>query len=195
MADLNMFPELLQRVRTGDDQAAMELVRRYEPLIRREVRIHLRDRRLSRLLDSMDVCQSVLGSFFVRIAAGQYDLERPEQLLALLVKMTRNKLVSAARRGQAQQRDLRRNSPLGEAELAEVEDPGPSPSRMIEGQDLLARFQRGLTEEERRLADLRSEGMSWPQIAERLGGTAQARRVQFSRAVERVTREMGLDAD
>src|SRR6516164_2699181 len=133
MADLNMFPELLQRVRTGDDQAAMELV-----------------------------CQSVLGSFFVRIAAGQYDLERPEQLLALLVKMTRNKLVSAARRGQAQQRDLRRNSPLGEAELAEVEDPGPSPSRMIEGQDLLARFQRGLTEEERRLADLRSEGMSWP---------------------------------
>src|SRR6516165_6149239 len=183
MADLNMFPELLQRVRTGDDQAAMELVRRYEPLIRREVRIHLRDRRLSRLLDSMDVCQSVLGSFFVRIAAGQYDLERPEQLLALLVKMTRNKLVSAARRGQAQQRDLRRNRPLSEAELAQVEDPSPTPSRNIEGRDLLERFLRRLSEEERRLADLRSRGLSWPQIAEQLGGTAQARRVQFSRAV------------
>jgi RNA polymerase sigma-70 factor (ECF subfamily) len=195
MAELDRFRELLQRVRTGDNQAAMELVRQYEPLIRREVRIHLRDRRLSRLFDSMDVCQSVLGSFFVRIAAGQYDLERPEQLLALLVKMTRNKLVSAARLGQAQQRDLRRNSPQSEAELAEVEDPGPTPSRVIEGQDLLARFQRGLTPEERRLADLRSQGMTWPQIAEHLGGTAQARRVQFSRAVERVTYEMGLDSD
>src|SRR6516225_5934734 len=109
MADLNMFPELLQRVRTGDDQAAMELVRQYEPLIRREVRMHLRDQRLSRLLDSMDVCQSVWGSFFVRTAAGQYDLDRPEQMLALLVKMAQNKLVSAARRSLAQQRDLRRS--------------------------------------------------------------------------------------
>src|SRR5262249_55399488 len=153
------------------------------------------DRRLSRLFDSMDVCQSVLGSFFVRTAAGQYDLERPEQLVALLAKMTQNKLVSAARRGQAQQRDLRRNSPQSEAELAQVADPSPTPSKLLEAQDLLERFQRGLTEEERRLADLRSRGMSWPQIAARLGGTAQARRVQFSRAVERVTREMGLDAD
>ena len=195
MADLCAFRELLQRVRAGDNQAAMELVHQYEPLIRREVRVHLRDRRLSRLFDSMDVCQSVLGSFFVRTAAGQYDLDRPEQLLALLVKMTRNKLASAARRGQAQQRDLRRISSQSEAELAQVEDPSPTPSQMIEGQDLLATFQRGLTEEERRLANLRSQGMSWPQIAEHLGGTAQARRVQFSRAVERVTREMGLDSD
>jgi RNA polymerase sigma-70 factor (ECF subfamily) len=195
MAELDAFRDLLHRVRTGDSRAAMELVRQYEPLIRREVRIHLRDRRLSRLFDSMDVCQSVLGSFFVRAAAGQYDLDRPEQLLALLVKMTRNKLVSAARRAQAGQRDLRRNSAHSEVELAQVEDPGPTPSRMLEGQDLLARFQRGLTEEERRLADLRSQGMTWPQIAEHVGGTAQARRVQFSRAVERVTREMGLDGD
>src|SRR5215471_7800398 len=144
MAELETFQELLQRVRTGDNQAAMELVRQYEPLIRREVRIHLRDQRLSRLFDSMDVCQSVWGSFFVRTAAGQYDLDRPEQLLALLVKMTRNKLVSAARREQARQRDLRRNSAQGEAELARVEDAGPTPSRMIEGRDLLSRFRRGL---------------------------------------------------
>jgi RNA polymerase sigma-70 factor (ECF subfamily) len=195
MAELDTFRELLQRVRAGDNQAAMALVRQYEPLIRREVRIHLRDQRLSRLFDSLDVCQSVLASFFVRTAAGQYDLERPEQLVALLTKMTRNKLVSAARRSQARQRDLRRNSSQSEAELAQVEDPGPAPSKRLEAQDLLERFQRGLTEEERRLADLRSQGMSWPEIAAHLGGTAQARRVQFSRAVDRVTREMGLDAD
>ena len=195
MIEPNTFREFVQRIRAGDNQAALELVRQYEPLIRREVRMHLRDRRLSRLFDSMDVCQSVWGSFFVRTAAGQYDLDCPEQMLALLVKMTRNKLVSAARRGRAQQRDLRRNRPLSEAELAQVEDPSPTPSRNIEGRDLLERFRRRLSEEERRLADLRSRGLSWPQIAEQLGGTAQARRVQFSRAVERVSREMGLDRD
>ena len=35
------FAELLGRVRAGDAGAAAELVRRYEPLIRREVRLRL----------------------------------------------------------------------------------------------------------------------------------------------------------
>src|SRR5438876_11600918 len=102
------FADFVRRVRAGDEQAAAELVRQYEPLIRREVRLHLEDRRLCRVLDSMDVCQSVLASFFVRTSAGQYDLERPEQLIKLLVKMARNKVVSAARREHPQRRDSRR---------------------------------------------------------------------------------------
>ena len=40
----------------------------------------------------MDICQSVLGSFFVRAATGQYKLETPEHLLKLLTTMARNKL-------------------------------------------------------------------------------------------------------
>jgi hypothetical protein len=42
-------------------------------------------------------------------------------------------------------------------------------------------------------ADLRSRGCGWAEIAETAGGTAQARRVQFRRAVGRVMRELGLD--
>ncbi len=55
--------------------------------------MRLTDPSLYRLLDSMDVCQSVLLSFFVRAAAGQYDLEQPQELLKLLVVMAWNKLV------------------------------------------------------------------------------------------------------
>ena len=80
------FVEAIRRIRAGDEQAATELVRRYEPLIRREVRLHLEDQRLLRLFDSMDVVQSVLASFFIRTAAGEYDLESPEQLAGLLVR-------------------------------------------------------------------------------------------------------------
>ena len=82
------FKELVGRMRAGDDDAAAELVRQYEPLIRREVRLRLEDRRLRRTFDSMDVCQSVLASFFVRAAAGQYDLDEPAQLVRLLVTST-----------------------------------------------------------------------------------------------------------
>jgi len=53
---------------TGSLGTALELVREYEPLIRREVRLHLEDQRLARLFDSMDICQSVLASFFLRTA-------------------------------------------------------------------------------------------------------------------------------
>src|SRR5262249_31237363 len=52
--------EWLRRVRAGERAAAAELVRRYEPQIRLEVRLRLRDRRLRRLFDSTDICQSVL---------------------------------------------------------------------------------------------------------------------------------------
>ena len=71
------FREFIRRIRAGDEQAAVDLVRQYEPVIRTEVRMRLSDPRLYRTLDSMDICQSVLLSFFARAALGQYDLDRP----------------------------------------------------------------------------------------------------------------------
>ena len=64
------FTDLISRVRGGDEHAATDLVRRYEPEIRREVRFLLRDPFLRRSFDSMDICQSVMGSFFLRAALG-----------------------------------------------------------------------------------------------------------------------------
>ena len=70
MSEDNPFPEFIRRIRAGDAQAAEELFRRYEAAIRLEVRMRLSDRRLRSKFDSMDVCQEVLISFFVRTAAG-----------------------------------------------------------------------------------------------------------------------------
>src|SRR5204862_4770208 len=98
MPDQDSFADFIRRIRAGDGEAAAELVRRYEPLVRREVRLHLEDRRLARLFDADDVCQSVLARFFIRAAGGQYDLDQPDQLPRLLARMARNKLASAARR-------------------------------------------------------------------------------------------------
>jgi RNA polymerase sigma-70 factor (ECF subfamily) len=193
MATGDTFADFMRRIRAGDEQAAAELVRRYEPLIRREVRLHLEDRRLSRLFDSMDVCQSVLGSFFLRAAAGQYDLEQPEQLVRLLVTMARNKLASAARGQHRQRRDQRRESAGGAEELAGLADPRPGPEESVAGAELLRRFRDALSAEERQLVDLRGEGLAWADVAARLGGTAQARRMQLARAVDRVARELGIE--
>ena len=191
MADETTFAEFLRRIRAGDEQAAAELVRRYEAAVRLAVRMRLGDARLRRVLDSMDVCQSVLASFFVRAAAGQYDLERPDQLVRLLVTIARNKVAYQARLHRAGNRDLHRNTALdaGARELVGAE---PSPSRVASGRDLLAEVRRRLTPEELRVADLRAEGRGWAEIAATLGGTVEARRKQLDRALDRVTSQLDL---
>lgn len=184
------FSELIARVRGGDERAATDLVRRYEPEIRREVRFLLRDPFLRRSFDSMDICQSVMGSFFLRAALGEYDLNRPEDLIRLLISMTRNKVVDATRRQRAQRRDHRRATSL---EAIDLQAETPSPSQVVEGRELLAAFRGKLSDDERRLADLRAQGQEWADIAREIGGTPDARRKQLTRAIARVSRELGLD--
>jgi len=192
MLEPSTFSTFVQRLRAGDEQAAVDLVRHFEPLIRREVRLHL-DQQLCRLFDSLDISQAVMLSFFVRSAAGQYDLERPEQLLSLLLAMARNKLASAARREHRQRRDRRRTTGSDADALAQVADPQPTPEETVAGAELLQRVRQRLSDEERQLVDLRGEGLSWETIADRQGGTAQARRMQLARAIDRVACELGVE--
>jgi RNA polymerase sigma-70 factor (ECF subfamily) len=184
------FADFIRRIRAGDDRAARELVERYEPVIRREVRLRLRDERLSSRFDWTDICQSVMASFFVRAAAGQYDLEQPEQLLGLLVVMTRNKLTQQVRRHRSDRRDYRRLEARDPAYLDARSAAAPSPSRLVAGRELLNEFRRRLSEDERRLADLRAQGCEWAEIAASVGGTAEACRKQLARALDRVEQQL-----
>jgi RNA polymerase sigma-70 factor (ECF subfamily) len=195
MSDDASFTDFIQRIRAGDDQAAEDLVRRYEPLIRREVRLRTEDERLNRAFDSMDVCQSVLASFFVRAATGEYDLDEPQHLVRLLVTMARNKLASKARLEHRQKRDHRRVAGSDPEAMNDLADNQPSPSEVLSRRELLERMRASLTDEERQIADLRAQGLAWEQVAERLGGSEQARRMQLTRGIERVGRELGLEEE
>jgi len=191
MSSPETFREILNRVRAGDEQAATELVRQYEPAIRRAARVRMVDARLGRLLDSMDICQSVMASFFVRAAAGVYDLETPEQLLKLLATMARNKLANQANRLRAARRDQRR---IEGADVAlEVAGHDPRPSVVVSARELLGEVQRRLTPEERQILERRERGSDWAEIAHDLGGSPEALRKRFTRGVDRVAKQLGLD--
>lgn len=193
MSPVQPFDDFLRRIRLGDEQAAVELVERYEPIIRREVRMGISDGRLNRAFDSVDVCQSVLASFFSRAATGQYDLESPEQLVGLLMSMARNKLASLARREHRLRRDSRRVVETQPDALDQVIDESASPSDIVLKRELVDRMRAALSDEERQIADLRGEGLAWDDVATRLGGNAHARRKQLQRGIERAARELGLD--
>jgi RNA polymerase sigma-70 factor (ECF subfamily) len=192
MTEDEVFADFIRRIRAGDAQAAAELLRQYEPVVRLEVRLRLSDRRLRRVFDSMDICQSVMASFFVRAAAGQYDLEQPGELVHLLVGMARNKLAFQVRRERAQRRDNRRVEVNDHQALHSAAAATPSPSEVVASDELLQRFRQKLSAEERQLAELRAEGLGWIEVAARVGGTPQGRRKQLERAVERVAGELGL---
>ena len=182
--------ELIRRVRAWDQQAAAELVRRYEPAIRRAVRIRLASARLGNLLDSMDICQSVLKSFFVRVALGQYELANPDQLVRLLVRMSRNKAIDEGRKEGA--RGAGRQSDLDPDRVDRASD-SPTPSQAVANQEVLQEALRRLSPEERQLWELRAQGSEWEAVAAQFGGTPEGRRKQLERAVERVAADLHLD--
>ncbi len=186
------FEEWIERVRAGDADAAAELVRRYERAVRVAVRVRLTDTRLRRQFDSMDVCQSVMASFFVRAAAGQFDLQNPNQLVGLLVKMAQHKLLMQARRHGQQKRDVGRVEQAGD-DAPPVADGGPGPARVAASRELLSELLDRLPPAERELAQRRAIGQTWDEVAADLEETPQAVRMRLSRAIARLAPALGLD--
>jgi RNA polymerase sigma factor (sigma-70 family) len=185
------FDELLRRVGSGDEQAAAQLVRDFEPVVRRVLRGLLRGANARREFDSLDICQSVLAIFFVRVTAGQYDLKEPDDLIKLLQTMTRNKVAEKVRRQHRLRRDSRRT--VGGVEELAVAGLDPTPSSVVAGKELLEQARQRLSAEERQLVELRGQGLSWEEVAASLGGTAGARRNQLARALDRVAQELRID--
>jgi RNA polymerase sigma-70 factor (ECF subfamily) len=186
------FRELLERVRGGDAAAAEELVRSYESDIRIAVRMRLSDPALRRQFDSIDVCQSVLASFFFRAAAGQYDLHDPGQLVALLTRMAQNKLAMHARSHYRQRRDVRRQHCIADGAGGDW-DKAPGPVQEAMHRELLERAYELMDPEVREIADGRVRGQPWETIAAELGGTAEARRKQYSRAIDRIAERLEIE--
>jgi RNA polymerase sigma factor (sigma-70 family) len=191
MSTTTPFDDLWRRAQAGDQEGWAELERRYGPYLQRIVRVSMTDPRLGRVLDSMDICQSVWASLFVRAAAGQYEIHGPDDLLKLLGAMARNKVKFHARKEQAQRRDNRRQEGGGRVE--EIPSGDSSPSHHVASQELLKEVRRRLSPEERKLLELRKQGLEWSAIAEQLGGSPEALRKKLARAIDRMAHALGLD--
>ncbi len=192
MAEPGDFSTLLARVREGDNEAAKQLLNDYEPVLRRIIRMRLADQSLRRLVDPDDICQSVLGSFFVRMALGQYEIDSQDDLLRLLATMVRNKVANQQRRRFLEKRQEMR-VPLDNhlAETSAAVQSSPSQSLIYE--ELMHKASTLLTDEERQLIALRKQGLEWNAIATRLGGSAEGLRKRLARTVDLVVKQLGLD--
>ncbi|MDP6445785.1 MAG: sigma-70 family RNA polymerase sigma factor [Pirellulaceae bacterium] len=190
MSGDSAFATLMKRVRGGDEAAATELVREFEPELRREIRLRLTDPKLRIAVDSMDICQSVLGNFFVRAAVGQFEIDRPQQLVRLLATMARNKVIDRHRREKLRRPD---EDPPAEAGGERVSF-DETPSAIVANRELLDEFHARLSTEEQLIAEQRREGCSWDEIGLTVGSSGEAVRKRFGRACDRVADELGLNS-
>lgn len=176
------FQKFLAAVRAGDQRAAEELVHEFEPTLRRVIRRRLTDPRLRRVFDTMDIVQSILGDFFPRAAAGQFQLETPEELRKLLVTMAINKLTSKFRKEHNWSGEI----PEGYEPTTAIYHPSQAP----DNQDLLRVMRSRLAEGDRLLFDLRTTGRTWTEIGKQLKKPADSLRIRLTRAIARVKTEL-----
>lgn len=187
------FLDQLRSIRAGEPKAVELFVATYEPFIRRTIRYQLGRAALRSVADSIDVCQSVLGSFLIRMSAGEYELKSERDLQKLLVAIAQNKFLALQRRELAEKRDRRITVSLESVE--DIEDYRQTNSERSANQvELLSAFERSLSIDEYRLFIMRRQGLEWAVIAENLQENAIVLRKRLSRAVQRVAREMGLES-
>jgi hypothetical protein len=93
---------------------------------------------------------------------------------------------------QAGRRDHRRVTAGQAGELRAVA-PGSSPSDQVAAKELLQETRRRLSPAARRMLELREQGLDWAAIAAELGGSPEALRKAFDRAVHRIAHQLGLD--
>ena len=150
--------------------------------------MRLTDPKLRRIVDSIDICQSVFGRFFKSATDGSFKLESSEQLLGLLITMTRNRVIDLHR----QQTALKRQPVESQATLLpeEIVFDSPGPRTAAAAKELLSEVRSRLEPEELEIADRRTSGDSWNKISTDMNQSAEVLRKRLERALARVRDEV-----
>ncbi|MEO8268198.1 MAG: hypothetical protein ABI557_00680 [Aureliella sp.] len=185
------FEEQVRLLRIGDAEAIRIFVDKYEPYIRRTIRFRLQRSVLQPAADSVDICQSVMGSVLLRLVAGEYELRSELDLRNLLIAVANKKFLMLARHESAAKRDRGRTrylSDLPERAETHVQDP----SQPMICQELLAQVAARLSAHEAELLRMRRQGLSWTEIASQLNDDPTVLRQRLSRALRSVAAQLGI---
>jgi RNA polymerase sigma-70 factor (ECF subfamily) len=186
------FAALMARARGGDDTALEQLARTYEADLRIAARVHLGPA-LRPYLDSLDLVQSVHRSLLVGLRNDKYDVSNPGSLIALALVMVRRKVAHQWRRHRRQVRLANGDSTEHPADvLATISRRDATPDTAAAVRDALARLWLELDADDRQLMELRLQGYTTAEAADKLGKTPEAMRVRLHRLRKRLEDEQVL---
>ena len=181
------FESFINRVSDGEEEAAWELVETYGPYVLRSVRRMLHADIRSKF-DSTDFVQAVWASFF----SGRCDyrrLHRPEELIAFLTTMARNKLITEwRRRTRTKKYDVRRELRTDPARLAlnsAAVSRDPTPSQWAMARERWQHIMHNQPDHYQEIVRRRLRGETYQSIADELDLNERTVR----RVLERLLRE------
>ncbi len=156
---------LVQRIRSGQTDAATGLYRRYAKRIQALAKKQIGSALGSRV-EPEEIVQSVFRTFFRRLTEGHYDVPAGEELWGLFLVISLNKVREAARFHRQDCRDVHRTQPLGEQQIAGAVGPDED-LKVLEQvvEELLA----ALPESHRDVISLRIRGNTVAEIAKETG--------------------------
>lgn len=185
---MTRFQELINRVRTGDEDAASQLVADYGNHVMAAVRFRL-GRRIRIRCDSHDIAQAIWKSFFE--LAEKQQIDSPQQLVAILAAMSMNKLSDAYRKHlvakpRAMSREDRRPLKLNDRRLP---DDNTTPSQFAIARERFHQIFSSRTPTEQEVIRKRIAGHTFEDIGASLGISERTAR----RVIEKLWEEHAHD--
>jgi RNA polymerase sigma factor (sigma-70 family) len=186
------LPDLIRRLRERDPTAAAELIRRYEPDIRRIARVRLARLGLRHIVNSDDIAQSVFGRFLARIEKDGLEFESADKLLHLLAVIASNRVYTHARR---EKRMVRPTGNLDDSTPGplDVADSTPGVENTVAEKEELSWLMGELSPNERELLQQRLAGKEWAELAAEKGVGPDALRKRLRRALDEVAGRIGIE--
>ena len=158
-------------LRQGDPAASRAVFDQYVDKMVAMARKRISQRLASRI-DAEDVVQSVFRTFFHRTKEGQFEFHDPEDICKTLARITIHKVFRQVAHHQAAKRDASRE--LGSGDDAQdlvvnLVSREPSPEEAAELLDHMENFLSHLKPQEREILELRMQGYSTEEIAQKTG--------------------------
>lgn len=170
-----VFLDLVAKARGGDHDAANELIRAFEADVRMMVRVRLPGL-LRGQLDSLDVAQDIWASLLADSSARRdLDFSNAGHFRNYLAGVVQNKVLEEyRRRTRVKKYDMSREERLqvrrgSQTTSREPAAPDPTPSQQAQAADRMAQLQAGRTPVEARILELRRDGLTFDEIAQRTG--------------------------
>jgi RNA polymerase sigma-70 factor (ECF subfamily) len=187
------FVAFAERLRSGEDQAARELLSRYSTQLISVARRRLGPR-LAVKVDPDDVLQSVFRTFFRRLGGGEVELRDWTSRAGLLSLLTLRKCQLKARHYAAARRDARLETSFGIGEIGfamSIPDRAPTPDEVAAFSELVERLLGDLSDRDGEIVRLLLAGESVESAAARL---RRSRRT-VQRTLVRIRRRLLQDID
>ena len=183
----------LRHLVAGDDDVMAEFVSRYLPSLQRLANANMIPA-LKRRVGEDDIANSVCRTFLRRATEGEFRLQSTDELWRLLCAITLTKVRQHARFHYREKRSINREAPLKDDSgnpQAMLRDDAASADEAVSFAECMQQLFDSLDPEEKLFVELRLEGLTQLQIAERLSRSERTVRRLLTKVRERWRQLLG----